>query len=428
MTAQLNDTTTLSYVMATVYSQEKYIAPHERQKARFWDSAQELKDGGEITGSGFKFVIETKGSHANGSVAESADFPEYTAPAGLVAEVDNVQWASSLAFSEYAIRVIKDRGVIGARNVIADGVRRTMREHGMLMNRLSLGASTARIAVVDATTDTLTTFVARKPEHTRQLREGMQIDFVDSSGVKQGATETIDTINHETATVTIGSNRTLTAGWGVVQKGTSLLGMSGLRGTVDDGTYQATIYGLTKSSDVEVKGQVLDATSGTQTITEALIRKGCSRIEDLVDLTPDVAWCNQSVVNAHLDQLTGQRLFAVTGAGVPSYDTGNKAKIGFTYNGKFVPFEVDRDLPVREMFLFPKELWRKHITSPTNWVGDGTKEGGSSAPILLQATAASGTGYSLAKHAGLYGTGNIACLQPKGTLVIRSIAVSDFGD
>lgn len=424
----LGSTSTLSYIMATVYSQEKYIAPHERQKARFWDAAQELKDGGEITGSGFKFVIETKGSHANGSVAESADIPTYEAPVGLVAEVDNIQWASGLSFSEYALRVIKEKGVIGARNVIADGVRRTMREHGMLMNRLSLGASTARIAVVDATTDTLTTFVARMPEHTRQLREGMRIDFVDSSGVKQGATETIDTINHETRTVTIGSNRTLTAGWGVVQAGSTLLGMSGLRGTVDDGTYQTVIYGLTKATDVEVKGQVLDATAGTQTISEALVRKGCSRIEDMIDIGPDEAWCNQSVVNAYLDQLTPSRIFSVSGSGVPSYDTGNKAKQGFTYNGKFVEFKVDRDLPVRELFLTPRELWRKHLTAKTNWVGDGTGENGSSSPVFLQATAASGTGYSLAKHGGLYGAGALACLQPKGTLVIRSIAVSDFGD
>lgn len=422
----LGDTTTLDFMMAKVYSSEGYIAPYERAKARFFDSCKDFKNGGAITGSGFNFVIRTKGSHSNGFVAESADFPTYVAPDGLNAEVDNCQWGGTVAWSEYAMRVIRDKGVIGAADVIADHVKLVMSEHGSLMNRGSLGDSTARLAVIQTTTDTLTTFVARNPENVFQLREGMRVDFVDSSGVKQGATETIDTINDATRTVTIGSARTLTAGWGVVQAGNTLLGMNGLRGTADDGTYQAVIYGLTKATDVEVKGQVLDATSGTQSISTSLLRKGCGQVKRKVELVPDVFWCNDGVLSAYQDHLEPSRIFTSGPGQLHDLKNGNAAKTVFVYGGKAIPFEVDNDLPARELFMFPKELWRKHIASPTNWIGDGTKENGSSSPIFLQATAASGTGYSLAKYAGVYGFGNLACLQPKGTLVIRSIADSEL--
>lgn len=423
-------TSSLANILARTYLRQTYLAPHERFMTKFYDAVKDMEDGGDLVGADRRFEIVTGDSHAVAGTAESGDLPTFGAPSSLQAAVSPVTIAGSLAFSDLMLAVGRGEGTVSRMEVIGRYVDMTTRNFYTALNRHTLGHGTGRMAVIQTTTDTLTTFVCRRPECAFQLRKNMTIDFfdTDTSGSKQGATETIASINPETRTVTIGNARTLTAGWGVYKANTSSVSeygvaTNGLRNIVDDGTLSATLFGITRSSNPDVNATVLTASGGLQSYSEALVRKAINRIRTNTGLMPDMIWTNTGIVGEHLNSLTGSRVFQTTGAGVPVYQIGHdEEKIGFMHNGTMIPFKIDMDLPAREMRIVTQRLFRRMVARPANWIGDATGPDGSVTPILLQAP--STTTYSLRRIGGLEWIGNLAHLQPKANSAITE--VSDY--
>lgn len=423
-------TSSVANILARTYNREQYLAPHERFMTKFYNEIEDFEDGGKPLGVERRFEIVTKDSHAAAGVAESGDLPDFAAPASLQGTVNAVQVAATVAWSELLLMVGQAEGLVSGMDVISRYVKMTTRNLMSALNRQSLGHGTGRMAVVEATTSSATTFVCRNPEHVLQLREGMTIDFydTDTSGSKQAATETISSINFETRTVTIGNARSLTAGWGVYKAKSSSVSeygvvMNGLRGIADNATLAATIYGITRSSNPQVNATVLNASGGTQSYSEALVRKGINRILFSQDVEPDEIWCNQGIIGEHLNHLTGNRVYQVTGDGTPSYKIGvDESKLAFQHNGRNIPFRVDRDLPAREFITITKSLFRRHLLRKASWIGDGVGADGSVSPMLLQAPGGTNT-YNLSKIAGLLFAGNFVHLQNKA--LCRTTEVAD---
>ena len=429
-------TATLANILARTYNREDYFAPHERSMAKYYDSVEDFPDGGKPLGTDRRFTIRTKDSHAAGGTAESADLPAFSPPSVLQASVTAIQVAASVAWSELMAMVGQGEGFVGVgTDIIDDHVRMTTRNLMSALNRLTLGHATGRMAVVESTTSSSLTFVCRLPEHVLQLREGMTIDFydTDTGGSKQGATQTIVSINFETRTVTLDATRSLTAGWGVykaLSTSVSEYGIApfGLRGIVDNGPLAATIFGITRSTNPQVNATVLNAAPGLQSYSEALVRKGLNRIFYSTGLEASEIWLNQGVLSEHLNHLTGNRIFTVApGETVPKYRIGHdERQVGFDHNGKFIPFKVDSDLPAREMLLVTGNLFRRHILRKANWVGDGVGPDGSPTAILMQAPGTGANTYALSKVAGLLWAGNIAHLQPKANCRITDIVDTEL--
>jgi hypothetical protein len=427
------DTAAVANILATTYSREKYIAPHERHMTPFLDTVEEFDNGGEPVGSSRKFEIVTKDSHSSGAQAEAASWPTFITPASLQGSITAKPVNAAVAWSDLMLAVGQGEGLIHQLDIIDRYVQMTVRNLMSNLNRLSLGTPTAYITTVQDTTDTLTTFVAANPEGVLGLREGMIIGFDNASGTFQGNTQQIVSINFETRTVTIDAARTLTAGWRVfkatVDTGATAStsnteynkGLSGLRATVSNGDYGTALFGITRSSDPQINATVVAPTTGTQSYSEALVRKLYNRVRFSNDQEPTEAWCNQGVLSEHLNYLTPNRLYTVSSSEkVPGYGIGHdEAKLGFHFGGKFIPFKVDRDLPARELYLITKENFRKHILRKANWYGDNVGPDGSSSPQLLQMPATSN--YAAAKIACLGWMGELANVQPKANAVARKV-------
>lgn len=419
---------TVPNILAYTYNRDRYIAPHERFMTKFYDGVQDWPQPPGAIGRGRVFEVVTADSHAAGGVAESASLPEFNDPTVINCTLTAIEIAASLQFSELIAAVGKEDGLVSKVDVIDRFVRMTTRNFMSALNRHTLGHGTGRMAVIQDTTDTLTTFVCRNPESLYQLRVGMTIDFydTDTSGSKQGNTETISALNFETRTVTIGNARTLTAGWGVYKNietstPTSEYGVAvmGLRGMADNGTLAATYHAQLRATYPALNATVL---SSAGSYSEKLVRKSVNRIRFQTDLDPDEIWCNEGIIGEHLNHLTGNRMYTISGDGVPSYQIGQQeSKLGFMTGGKLIPFKVDRDLPNGEFIVCTKSLFRRHIARKANWIGDGISPDGSEAPFFMQ-TPGTAT-YKLSKTGGMLWIGNLAHLQPKA--LTRTTGVGD---
>jgi hypothetical protein len=420
-------TANLPNLLTRTYNREQYFAPHERIMTKFLDSVEEFPDGGKPLGIERRFAIRTADSHATGGTPEMGDLPAFSPPQVLQAVVTAVQVSASCSWSELMLLVANGEGTLG-EDIIDDHVKMTTRNLMTQLNFLTLGHGTGRLAVVEAGTTTVATFVCRNPEGVLQLRKGQLIDFydTDTGGSKQGASETITAINFETRTVTIGNTRSLTAGWGIyraLSSSVSSYGIApnGLRGIVDNGALAASIFAITRSSNPDVNATVLTAGGGRQSYSEKLVRKALNRIFFLTGLEAEEIWMNEGVRSEHLNHLTGNRIYQQSGDAVPSYRTGNKMELGHEYNGKFIPFKVEGDLPANEFMCITKSLFRRHILRKANWVGDGVGPDGAASAVLMQMPASSGQSYALGKVAGMLWVGNLAHLQPKANTAAREV-------
>jgi len=423
-------TTNFAGLLVETFSRDRVFAPFERSLAKFHSGTQDWQDEPPL-GRGRTFGIRTKDAHSTGTVSEAAGTtPALRQPEVLQANVDAVQAVGICGWTELMMSAGRGLGSLGP-DVISDHIEMTTRNTMQLLNRMSLGHGTARIAVVQDSTVASTTFIARNPEHILQLRDNMIIDFynLDTGGAKQGATQTIDELDFETRTVTIDAARTLTAGWGVYQALTtavSTYGVApfGLRAWADNGELTSSIAGITRSGNPGVNATVLTQASGTQPYSEKLMRKGVNRVFFKCGMEPDEAWTNKGIISEHLNHLVGDRRFTLApGDNVPKYRIGQQEEgvIGFQNGGNFIPFKCEGDMVDREIVFIKKSMFRRHQLRAVNWIGDDSGVDGVARAVLLQLPAASG-GYELSKVAILLGMVNYGNRMPKSICRISKIS------
>jgi hypothetical protein len=422
-------TSNFAGLLVETFSRDRVFAPFERSLAKFHSSTMDWESE-EPLGKGRTFGIRTKDAHSTGTVSEaSGTTPTLRQPEVLQANVDAVQCVAICGWTELMMSAGRGLGSLGP-DVISDHIEMTTRNAMQLLNRMSLGHGTARLAVVQDTTSSSTTFVCRNPEHVLQLRVNMDVDWydTDTGGSKQGNTQTIDEIDFETRTVTIDASRSLTAGWGVYQALTdsvSTYGVApfGLRAWADNGGLTSTIAGITRSGNPGVNATVLTTASGTQPYSEKLMRKGINRIFFACGLEPDEAWTNKGIISEHLNHLVGDRQFTLApGDNVPKYRIGHREdEIGFQTGGAFIPFRCEGDMVDREIIFIRKNMFRRHQLRAINWIGDDSGVDGVARAVLLQLPSSSG-GYELSKVAILLGMTNYGNRMPKSICRISNVS------
>lgn len=440
-------TSNLAGVLLRSYTRKDWFAPFERLKTPFLDSIEKFDNEAPL-GVGRFFELWLQDSHNTGSVAESGNLPALDVPNVQQGSVTGIQVAADMGLSELMLSAGRGNGTFG-RDVINRLVQITTRNLMTNINRLTLGHGTARLGVVNASTSAATTFVAALPEASFKAREGMRISFydtdtggtiqdVDAGGGNVGTVK-ITYINPATYTLTIDFAATLTAGWGFYQSlsdtasattaSTTTYGVAtnGLRGIVDNATYATSIFTLSRNTYPDLNAQVIDSTPNLQPYSEALVRKAINLAYMASGADTEALWCNRGVISEHLNSVVGDRRYnvPVDSGSVPGYKIGyDPKKLAFQYKGKDISFNVDEDLPARELFGVTTSLFKKHVLRDASWVGDDSGPDGSTSPILLQTPAT--TTYALSKIAGMLWIGNIAHSSPKSNFVIRNIADAEL--
>jgi hypothetical protein len=417
---------TFAGLLFETVTRDSMFIPFERAMAKFHDSTKSWPNEAPY-GKGRTFGIRTKDAHSTGTAADGGGTPTLRQPSILQANVDAVQVVGAAGWSEFFLSAGQSQGVIAA-DALSDHIDMTVRNVTQLLNRLSLGHGTGRLAVVESASTYYIT--CRVPESVFQLRPGMTIDLydADTSGSKQGNTETISAIDLDTRVVTTNVSASRTTGWGIYQALTSSVSTygvapSGLRAWADNGALTSTIAGLTRSSDTGVNANVISVPEGVTPYSEKLMRKAINRIMFSCGLEPDEAWCNKGIISEHLNHLVGDRLFTLSPSdNVPKYRIGHdERQIGFQNGGSFIPYRCETDMPAREIIFLKKSMWRRHMLREVNWIGDDSGVDGVARAVLMQQPA-SGGGYDLNKVAILLGMVNYGNKMPKSMCRVTGIA------
>lgn len=408
-------TSNVTGLLAQTYDRQSYSIHFERTFTPFWANVKSWTKGGSPLGISRQWSVRTYDGWNVSGVAEGGDFPAVNQSQNVKPYVNAVSIAGATSWTEQALQQIVGEGALGATSILSDAIDEVTRNYFQLVNKYCMGHGTGRLAVVQDTTDTLTTFVAKLPESHLMLRTGMYIDVftAESGGSQEVDGIRISAIAPETRTITLASAQTVTAGSSVYIDGGRGIAPNGLRGMADDGTLTSTIFNLTRATYPDLNSLVVTPsgnTSGTIPYSEKLIRETALKVWYKTGVMPNEIWCNQGIVSAYLDSLTGSRIFTVSpGESTPKYDTGNDAEVTFNLMGKRIKFMTDGDFPARELVMGDFTGFRKHVLREPSWSGDGVSADGSNSPFMFQMTASTASrGYAFSKVAGMLGMFNLA--------------------
>ncbi len=369
----MDTTTSRDEFLTRVYSREKAIEPAERTEPRFWDSMKEANEEAP-RGKGRFFRVKGALSHSSGTPSEGGDWSDSYDPEDAECSVTSAQMDNSVSVSMKFLAASEDDGSYsgsGESEKIADAILELFQFADILMG---CGHGTGRLAIVSANSGPSTTVTLGcdldTPESVFQLRRKQPIEFVDlDTGGTVQATTTIEDIDYDNHQITTSSNVTVVAGWGVYQKGTyGKPKPNGLRVLVDDGSFSANYCNKARTDAPFLNAVVKDGNGGLQNFSEELM-------DDLIDTIgntggtkniPTEIRSNQGLANENKRIIRESREFTVTDGGAVKGTLGGKTT-AYVYNGTKIPWEVDRNLPARELFALYRPGFRKHTLRKADW-------------------------------------------------------------
>ena len=230
----------------------KSVENHDLVLYNLADDFKNVKALGEAGGVRFLIEVYTGKSGAggnNGGVEQNATVARVDVQ-GAVAAVENsemTEMTDMLDNTGTGAGVWEDEATRRVRECTENLAKRMQRY-------MCVSHGTGRVGVVDASTVASTTVVASVnaayPYGLAGIEANEKVDIydLDSGGAAQYSGVLINSLNYASGLVSTDTTMTLTAGWSVYLQGRYGLGINGLRNLIDDGTYAATIHGLTRST------------------------------------------------------------------------------------------------------------------------------------------------------------------------------------
>lgn len=409
-------TTTWANELQRIYNRESLFEPMERHSTPCYDMFKEADDV-EPLGAGLYFRLILNSANRVGTPAEGGDYPSGNTRTTLQGVVNGVQIASAFEISEMALSRTKGDGSFSGDGLHDAVVEAAQNLYSHIERLLVVSHGTGRLGTVEAGAITTSTqVVLALPQGVQNVKAGMVVDFytADTSGSATLSSQTIDSINRSTRTLTMSATVNLSGGEMVYIAGYYGVAPYGLRGIIDDGDLGMTSYYGNLRSTYPRLNAVMDeggSAAAPQTYSEKLVRKLIHEIMQEVDLPPTDIVCNSGVIGAHLDSTVPDRQYTVTGKNVPSYGVGyDEGQLFFQYQNNKLPFRIFRDVPARELWVVNRKTFRKHTLRKPDWLGTGSD--------MLKPVPGTNT-YKLAYQACMLANMNISCRIPKANGGIR---------
>jgi hypothetical protein len=154
-------TSNVTGLLAQVYDRQSYSINFERTYSPFWSRVKSFNKGGAPLGISRRWSVRTFDAWNVQGIAEGGDFPAINQSQNIQPYVNAVSIAGATGWTEQALLQITGEGSLGATSILSDSVDELTRNYFQLLNKYCMGHGTGRLAVVQDTTDTLTTSSAR---------------------------------------------------------------------------------------------------------------------------------------------------------------------------------------------------------------------------------------------------------------------------
>lgn len=310
----------------------------------------------------------------------------------------------------------------------------TVSNLGKYIESSYVGTASDGVRAYVETTGTSAGLVMRQPEGVKLLREGMKISVrqAASIGTPQTALDAlrIDTITPATRLVTTLGSPTYTNGLIndkviVVAKATQTLTAlyaNGVRGIIDDGTYQATLHGLTRSTAAyggKLYAQVAGNGGVLRNLSERVLAQAFLEQREKTGKRITDVWWGPGQILKYIDFVAPDRHRPVSGG---TYDkgTGFKGMEEFVHYapGVAVKFHLSFDIIPREMFGFNWDSWFHYVAREMDWITDDQ---------MLHLAVGSST-YKARWDAFMASFENLGCDMPAAQIVFRDLKDPMIGD
>jgi len=272
--------------------------------------------------------------------------------------------------------------------------------------------------------------VIKYPVGTKLLRQGMKIR-VDRVGVPVATLDgvRIASVDYTTRTITTAftdSNAQLDDVIYVVPNSAfadlATAFANGLRGLVDDGTYQQFIHGQDRTTvgHEKLKSYVNANGGSLRDLTEQILIRTCHQVRDDVGKRLTDIWTGPGQLEKYIQFVAPDRRRAVQGG---TYDKGTGYKEGeLVHYAPSVALRINSsfDLIPRELFLLCWDTWFHYMTQEMQWIDDDS--------MLHLAISSTGTGRAARWEAFMGSFENIGCDMPSANAVIRDLKDPAIGD
>jgi hypothetical protein len=409
MADAVNTASALATSLKTGYSEE-FMEAQTNLKAPLLKKIETIKKQSQ-NGKSFDWEFAFNTPQVLGSPGEGSAVPTKRARVSVAGSVNVARFAGGFDISDVLESVGTGKGTWNG-DAIKRGAREAIDDVTKHQNRIYAGThGTGRLAQVEATTDTLTTFVGKLPLGVLLLRKNMSIQVydADTSGTQRGSGSlTITKIVPSTRTVTVSSAITLTADDHVYISGDygSARMPNGLRGIVDDGTNLTSLHGVSRSTYEEMKSVVLGASGVKRDLTEDLYIDLAHGVRQKSGQQIDLLVMNWGQVAKHLKFVRADRRFNVNGGGVIKGDVGYKDLPTFYLPGGNVEILASEDVAPREIYGLTTSQLRRIQNKKLGWYEPNPGQ------MFQQTIATGGAGYAFAKEANLLALENLATYMP----------------
>lgn len=405
--AAANTLSALGSSLKIGYSDE-YMEAHTNFNApllKKFDTLKKLPQNGKS----FDWEFNFNTPQVLGSPGDGAAVPTKRARVSVAGSVNVGQFVGGFDITAIAEAVGTESGSFNG-SAIKRAVREAVDDVTKHQNRIYAGThGTGRLAQVEATTDTLATFVCKLPLGSLLLRKNMSIQIYasdDGIGAERGTGPfTISKIVASTRTVTIPTQITCTADDHVYLAGDygSAKIPNGLRGLVDDGTNLTSLHGQSRATYEEMKSVVLSNSGTKRDLTEDLLIDLAHAVRQKSGRSINLLVMNFGQLAKYLKFVRADRRFNVNGSGVIKGDTGYKDLPTFYLAGANVEILPSEDVAPREVYGLDTTQIRRIVAKKLGWLDYG---GG-----MFQQSISSSS-YILAKEATLLGIENLATYMP----------------
>lgn len=258
-----------------------------------------------------------------------------------------------------------------------------------------------------------TTINLAAPYFARAIMKGDRLDAwtADSSGTQQITAATVTNVNNTTRALTVASAVSCDAGSYLYITGTYGLNFNGYQGMIDNGVFQASLHGLSRTTYPDMNAQVVDITSGgaPQSLAENDIIRLLQLQWDQGGM-PTKCVAGPGFAQAYLGITNPDRRYNTPQGKTNKYALGYKASdlLIMTQNGE-IPYEPDPNVDPRTAYFYAPENFRLMRGLRMGWLG------GDDMLKPLPTT----TGYSTDQIAMMAGHINALCLEPWRTGALR---------
>lgn len=291
-----------------------------------------------------------------------------------------------------------------------------------------------------AASGTATTFVPNDPERFFGLRENMYVGAKTSAGAWRayatGATYISDlNLTTLTATITDGAGNGITGLTGtdviVITNGagssadtayqSDFTSLFGLRGLVDNATYQDDLHGNSRATYPKLNC-VVNTAGSLRSITEQILIRTCHEVRARSGKRVTDAWTSPGQAEKYVEFVAPDRRYTVTSKTSPqSMVTGyDEDSLVHVFPGGMFKIQISFDIFPREMYLLSWDTFFHYVAQDMDWMDEGG--------MLQPAPAASRSGYKASFYAYMGSIENIGCDMPLGNAVIRMLKDPVLGD